>query len=121
MCFDHPAATGPSITAPEDVLRGYTLCSPPALCTSCHRSLRAGMDCTVYAYHLADSPAWDVPRVFCTRCAPERIDTPTLGAIEVLADCTLATQSRPDMQSHRLCLVAPTVTAHSGPDAGAPA
>lgn len=122
MCFDIPeeAARGP--IHPEDLLSGMTVGpnGDRAFCQGCRVELRAGMDCTVYAYHLVESPAWDVARIYCPRCAPLRIEAPTLGAIEVLADATLATQSRPDTQSHRLCLVSVGIAAHSGPNSGSP-
>jgi len=124
MCFDYPeerCVRGP--IHPEDVLCGATVGpnGDRAFCQSCRRELRSGMACTVYAYRLVDTPAWDIARLHCPTCAPTRIEAPTLGAVEILADARLATQSRPDTQQHRLCLVEPGVAAYAGPETGAEA
>ncbi len=66
--------------------------------------LRAGQHVGLYAYRLAEASRWDIARLYCHRCAPDRLVGPTLGAAEVLMTGTLGTVSYPARQSHRLCV-----------------
>lgn len=73
---------------------------------------------TVYAYRCTDTPDWDVARWYCAECAPEAIETPTLGAAECVVRATLGVQSVVTEQRHRVCLTEVTVEARSPPTEG---
>jgi len=106
-------------TAPTDILDGQHVgVGREALCVACKRTLRAGARVTLYAYSLASSALWDAPRVYCDACAPEEIETPTLGAREALVAGSLATRSAVAQQSHRLTFAAERAVACSAPGEG---
>ena len=120
MSIEHPEATFSAAAHPKDILTGYRVgpFDDRAICTGCRRELRAGHSATVYAYRLADSPLWDVPRLYCERCAPAAIETPTLGATEVLATAVLAAAIDPVEGGDRLCLDRVELVAYSDPSEG---
>ena len=93
-------------TTPAQLLRPVPVGSSltHCRCTGCHTTLRGGQQVGLYAYRLADADRWDIARVFCRDCTPERFVGPTLGATELLVTGTLGTVSHPATQSHRLCV-----------------
>lgn len=93
-------------TTPVQLLRPVLIGSSPnqCQCTACHTTLGDGQQVGLYAYRLADAGRWDVARVFCRDCTPERFVGPTLGAAELLVTGTLGTISHAATQSHRLCV-----------------
>ncbi|MFB6295360.1 MAG: hypothetical protein ABEH66_00765 [Halobacteriales archaeon] len=56
--------------------------------------------------------------MYCPDYRRTRVRTPTLGAVEIVADAVLAMQIRQDEQSHSLCVVDLSVTDYSAPDSG---
>ena len=80
-------------------------------CCRCDTQLSEGDEVSVYAYRTVETPRWHLARCRCTKCAPDDIATPTLGATEVRVSARLAVVSDTTAQQHRLCLAAPTVTA----------
>lgn len=118
---DAPRAT-PIIapTAPADAIDGEPVgVGETAYCQTCRRALHAGEPVACYAYRLVDSPCWDVARLYCYACAPDGIDSPTLGALEVLASARLRWRSSAGEPARRLCLSSPTVGRYAPPSEGA--
>ena len=93
-------------TTPAQLMRPVPVGSSPTqcCCTDCKTTLREGQQVGLYAYRLVDTDRWDIARVFCRDCTPERFVGPTLGAAELLVTGTLGTVSHPATQSHRLCV-----------------
>ena len=93
-------------TTPSQLVRPVPVgsSSTQCRCTDCHTTLHEGQQVGLYAYRLADADRWDIARVFCRDCTPERFVGPTLGAAELLVAGTLGTVSYPATQSHRLCV-----------------
>ncbi|WP_306059973.1 hypothetical protein [Natronococcus wangiae] len=114
---------GPAVIAtPIQVLQGHPV-GPDlhtALCSGCGTPLHETDVVFAYAYRCADSVQWDVPRVFCHGCAPNRIRSPTLGTTEVLAGSRLGMITLPTSRSHRLCLTELEIRAFSSPTEGCP-
>lgn len=93
-------------TTPSQLLRPVPVGSSPnqCRCTDCQTTLHEGQQVGLYAYRLGDADHWDIARVFCRDCTPERFVGPTLGATELLAIGMLVTVSNPARQSHWLCV-----------------
>jgi hypothetical protein len=89
-------------------------------CCSCGVQLGEGDHVSVYAYRTVETPRWHLARCRCLDCAPDGIETPTLGATEVRVNAHLAVVSDAGTQQHRLCLAEPTVTAVARPQDGSP-
>ena len=91
---------------PSQLLEPNTVGPSPGQChcAGCHGRLRAGQHVGLYAYRLTEASRWDIARLYCRECAPDRLVGPTLGAAEVLVTGTLGTVSYPARQSHRLCV-----------------
>jgi hypothetical protein len=109
--WDHPQpeadTTHPQIsTTPRQVLNGCEvgLATQEVCCTGCEASLTEGESGVVYACRTADAPEWLVARCYCERCAPATVQTPTLGAHELLASATFGLRSQVIGQVHHLCL-----------------
>jgi hypothetical protein len=81
-------------------------------CTACGRELAVADRVRVYAYRMAESNEWDLPRLYCRGCKDDLVGT--LGAVEVLADARLGSVALPKRRSHALCLVEVAVVATSG-------
>lgn len=64
-----------------------------AHCRRCKTALRAGQPVTARAHRFSDELLWTVAAVYGVRCAPERIERPTVGADEVLVEAELVTVS----------------------------
>jgi hypothetical protein len=88
-------------------------------CCGCGTQLGEGDQVSVYAYRTVETPRWHLARCRCLDCAPDEIETPTLGATEVRVRARLTVVSDAGTQQHRLCLTDLTVTTHVLPNAGA--
>lgn len=75
-----------------------------AHCTSCGQACHEGQQVWVYAYRAADEPEWLLSRCYCSGCAPDCIETPTLGTSEALIEARLDVVSLSSQQRHNLCL-----------------
>jgi hypothetical protein len=82
-------------------------------CCWCGTELGVDNQVSVYAYRTVETPRWHLVRYRCLDCAPDGIETPTLGATEVCVRARLAVVSDAGTQQHRLCLADPKVTADS--------
>ena len=104
------------------VLTGHPVGPDPdtAFCIGCGAALHETDIVFAYAYRAADSVQWDVPRVFCHGCVPDRIRSPTLGTVEVLVGGRLGTITLPTSRSHRLCLTELAVRDDSPATEGCP-
>ncbi|TYL35937.1 hypothetical protein CV102_25005 [Natronococcus pandeyae] len=89
-------------------------------------ALRIGCGAALYeadivfasAYRWADSTRWDVPRLVCRGCVPDRIRSPTLGTTEGLVGGRLGTIALPTPRSQQLCLTDLTMRAFCPPAEG---
>lgn len=108
--WDHPASEQSEqkqvVTTPRQALTGLQvgLANLEVHCTSCGQTRHDGEQLWVYAYRAADDPEWLLTRCYCLGCAPDRIETPTLGMSEVLVEARLDVVSLSSEQRHRLCL-----------------
>ncbi|MFC4438565.1 MULTISPECIES: hypothetical protein [Natrialbaceae] len=112
---------GPAVVAtPAQILQGYPVGPEPdtVLCIGCGTALHETDIVFAYAYRCADSTRWDVPRLFCRGCVPNRIRSPTLGTTEVLVGGRLGTIAFPTPRSQQLCLSELTTRAFSPPTEG---
>lgn len=93
-------------TTPAQLLQPAPVGSSPkqCCCTDCQTTLREGQQVGLYAYRLADADHWNIARVFCCECIPDRLVGPTLGAAELLITGTLGIVSYPAIQTHQLCV-----------------
>jgi hypothetical protein len=89
-----------------------------AICTYCKAPLGEGDDVTAYAYRRAGEQVVDVARLYCVACDRDRIEHPSRGCHEWLADVRLALTSDVAHQSHELTLVGVEIIAESGPEKG---
>lgn len=107
-------------TTPRQVLNGCEvgLATQEVCCTGCRASLAEGESGVVYTYRTADAPEWLVARCYCTPCAPATVQTPTLGARELLASVTFGLRSQVIGQVHQLCLSEVDYIAVSPPPEG---
>ena len=87
-------------------------------CNRCSTCLGEGDEVSVYTYRTVETPRWHLARCQCIDCAPEEIETPTLGATEARVSARLAVVSDTATQQHRLCLAEPTIGAVSSPRDG---
>ena len=111
----------PTVTAsPAQVLHGHPVGPKPAaaVCIGCGSRLQETDIVFAYAYRCADTAQWDIPRLFCHGCAPNRIKSPTLGTTEVLVGGRLGSITLPTPRSPRLCLTELALRAHSPPTEG---
>lgn len=123
--WDHPEPSSESefsavLTTPRQVLDGLELGQGDArvYCVGCNRQLGEGDRLSVYASRTVDAPEWIVTRCYCRRCAPQRIEAPTLGTSEVLASARLGVRSNAIAQAHHLCLADIGLVATSSPAEG---
>ena len=100
-----PASPG-VMTTPSQALTGVHigLANCTVRCSGCDETLRESNSIGVYAYRAADAPEWVLTRCYCQQCAPEVIETPTLGTSEVVVTATLDVVSLSSEQRHQLCL-----------------
>jgi hypothetical protein len=113
-----PDAEYPQIcTTPQQTLRGLEigLATQEVCCTGCRESMIEGETGWVYAYKRPDAPEWQIARCYCHACAPDRIETPTLGVSEVLVTTTFGVCSQALGQIHHLCLTDITLVSLSPP------
>lgn len=89
-----------------------------ALCTYCKGDLDEGDDVTTYIYRRAGEQVVNVARLYCADCDRDRIEHPSRGCHEWLADARLALTADVAYQSHRLTLVDVEIVAESGPEDG---
>ena len=110
------------IAAPEQLLAGHPVGPKPdaAICIGCGEGLHATDIAFAYAYRCADAVRWEVPRLYCLGCAPDRIRSPTLGTTEALVGGRLGTLALPTTRHHRLCLTELAIRAFSPPTEGCP-
>ena len=111
----------PTVTAtPAQVLHGHPVGPKPdaAVCIGCGAPLRETDIVFAYAYRCADAAQWDIPRLFCHGCAPDRIKSPTLGTTELLVGGRLGSIALPTPRSPRLCLTELALRAFSPPTEG---
>jgi hypothetical protein len=110
------------VAALEQLFTGLRVSLPTLMvqCCCCGTQLDDGEQVSVYAYRTVETPRWHLACCRCPDCAPNDIETPTLGTTEVRLSARLAVVSDVEMQQHRLCLVDPTVTAAATPTAGTP-
>ena len=111
----------PTVTAtPAQVLHGHPVGPKPdaAVCIGCGSPLRETDIVFAYAYRCADAAQWDVPRLYCHGCAPDRIKSPTLGTTELLVGGRLGSIALPTPRSPRLCLTELALRAFSPPTEG---
>ena len=116
-------AEAPSLvrTTPSQLLEPSTVGPSPGQChcTECNRQIGEGESIGVYAYRLSEASRWDIARLYCRECAPDRLVGPTLGAAELLVTGTLGTVLYPTRQSHRLCVAEALTRSVSPPAEGA--
>jgi hypothetical protein len=120
---DEPAADEHAVVAA--LTQAFTgLCvGLPSLkvrCCRCDAQVGEGDQVSVYAYRTVETSRWHLARCRCFDCAPDEIQTPTLGVTEVRLRARLAVVSDVGVQQHRLCLADPTVSAVSSPEGGMP-
>lgn len=89
-----------------------------AICTYCKTELGEGDDVTAYAYRRAGEQVVNVARLYCADCDRNRIEHPSCGCYEWLAEARLALTSDVAHQSHGLTLVGVEIIAESGPEDG---
>ncbi|TMT87028.1 hypothetical protein E2L06_10690 [Haloterrigena sp. H1] len=108
------------ISTPKQVLQGHPVDSKSntTLCIGCGIALHETDIVFAYACRCADSVQWDVPRVYCRDCAPDKISSPTLGITEVLVGGRLGTIAFPTPRKHQLCLTELATRAFSPPEEG---
>lgn len=106
---------------PAVLLDGYPLGAngDRAFCDDCRRELRDGHRATVLAYRLADTKQWDVPRVYCEVCSPQRLVEPCDEAAEILARGDVVAGEGVGDSPGRLHLSDVDVLDYSEPAAGA--
>lgn len=103
----NPDHVSPSVvTTPSQALTGLHigLADCTARCSTCDETLLEGQPIWVYAYRAADAPEWVLTRCYCEMCAPDGIETPTLGTSEVLVKAFLDIVSLSMERRHHLCL-----------------
>jgi len=105
---------------PTQVLRGELVEAGVngARCTLCEASLDETDIAFAYAYRCAEAVQWNVARLFCWGCAPPAIQTPTLGATEVVVGGRLGMITSPTTRTQRPCLTELEVRAYSPPTEG---
>jgi len=108
------------ISTPKQVLQGHPVGSKSntTLCIGCGMALHETDIVFAYACRCADSVEWDVPRVYCYDCAPDKISSPTLGTTEVLVGGRLGTIAFPTPRNQQLCLTELATRALSPPVEG---
>lgn len=77
---------------PETLLKGLAVdAGGKAQCDHCYEPVREGDRVGVYAYQMAEwtEPAWHLSMVACVGCRRRDLETPALGAVEVLAHARL--------------------------------
>jgi len=87
-------------------------------CCWCGRELHDGYGVTVDAYRTAGHDQWNLPRVYCRDCNGGEIETPTLGAAEVVATPFLGVLQITAAQTTRLVLTGVEVEEYSSPEEG---
>jgi hypothetical protein len=120
---EHVEHNDHAVVAPlEQLFTGLRigLLSLTVQCCRCGTPLGEGDSVSVYAYRTVETPRWHLARCRCLDCAPDGIETPTLGATEARVNARLAIVSDAGTQQHGLCLTEPTVTAVARPQDGAP-
>jgi hypothetical protein len=112
---DHDPAHPSVVTTPKQALSGLHigLANLQALCTTCGDALGEGQPIWVYAYRAAEDPEWLLTRCYCRDCAPDGIETPTLGTSETLIEAYLDVVSLSGERRHQLCLSEVAVLAFS--------
>ncbi|HET7325464.1 MAG TPA: hypothetical protein VFJ06_14145 [Halococcus sp.] len=103
--------------AAEQTITGWSVgVGDTALCTYCKSDLGEGDDVTAYAYRRAGEQVVNVARLYCDDCDRDRIEHPSCGCYEWLAEARLALTSDVARQSHGLTLIDVSVIAESGPE-----
>ncbi|MFC4451189.1 hypothetical protein [Halorussus aquaticus] len=87
-------------------------------CCWCGQELHDGHCVTVYAYRTAGHDEWNLPRIYCHDCNGGKIETPTLGTVEVVVTAFLGVMQVAASQTTRLVLTGVEVEEYSGPDDG---
>jgi cytochrome c len=88
-------------------------------CSSCGGVLRDGRCVTVYTYQCAGNNEWESPRVYCRKCHPDHVRTPTLGTAEIVASAFLGVTQLAAAQTTRLSLTEVELRDYSSPSEGA--
>ena len=103
---DHDPTSPSVVTIPSQALTGLHigLANCTVRCSGCEVTLQEGNSIWVYAYRAAEAPEWVLSRYYCEQCAPDGIETPTLGTSEVLITAVLEVVSLLREQRHQLCL-----------------
>ena len=115
----HP--THPRVFAtPQQILSGLPvgISGGRPHCTGCRTAIGIGAGCRVYAYRAAEAREWDLARCYCSRCAPRRITTPTLGTTEVLVGARVGVVLAGGDPVGRCCLTGVELSRFSPPAEG---
>ena len=89
-----------------------------ALCTYCKSNLGEGDEVTTYAYRCAGEQLVSVARLYCAKCDHRKIEYPTRGCFEWLAEAHLALTSDVVHQSYNLTLAGVEIIDESAPSVG---
>ena len=114
-----PVAAGPVLVGTvAQLFAGLSLAGlgEPPQCVACGCVMTAGRSSVVAIYRPVEQARWQLGRCYCQRCAPESIETPTLGVMELQVTGRVETQSAVHTQSHAYCLLKPGVQAVSLPE-----
>ena len=120
-CLDSLSPMSMVAATPEQVLHGHSVEHEhaPTACIGCSSRLVVGDIVFAYASLRAGFDEWEITRLYCRRCTPSGITTPTLGATEILVGGRLGTVARPTTRRHQLCLTELAVRDESPPTQGA--
>ena len=114
-----PGASGPVLVGTvAQLFAGLSLArlGEPPQCVACGCAMTAGRSIVVAVYRPVEQACWQLGRCYCQQCAPDTIETPTLGVMELQVTGRVGTQSAVHTQSHAYCLLEPRVQAVSLPE-----
>jgi hypothetical protein len=110
----------PGETTPQEAFSGRVVGIGTGVvpCDECGRELHDGGSVVAYSYRLSNPSWWALAQCYCGDCAPDGVETPRLGADEVLVEATLRPRSFPTTGRRRLSLADVELRAYSPPTEG---